>query len=331
MAEQTTSKKKHFLSPKVMKFIAITLAGIGIVFFIFSQIFSSRSRVQLIERTQQVERDSATDTDPDPDVYEKNVRQVLGRSTDTTTTMALELGAFDLVLNNLPSEVTYSQVELQNFLGGNKLHVELTIDDVSHLASVQSVFEEACETYLVTYPEIVRIYYNFYTETETLSCGYYVINNGFQNVENMPYPLPSTLGSELAPEDVAMQRVSDALSDFLTVDYELNMSTDGSKYLLDLAVNTAGSMTGLSDCLDVFDRLFFLIQEDFDMPVQLMIHSSTDLVASAYIVPGDKLFAAFYTDKEFYQDISRAEYYLCNEWLLGSLEQSLASTLNDLA
>lgn len=330
MAEQNTSKKKHILSPKVMKFITIALAGIGIIFFIFSQVFASRSRVQLIERTQQIERDSATDSDPDPDVYAKNVRQVLGRSTDTTTTMAMELIAFDLVLSNLPSEVTYSQVELQNFLGGNKLHVELTLADVSNLAAVKSTFEAACETYLMTYPEVVRIYYNFYTETETLSCGYFVIDGGFKNVENMPYPLPTTEGKELSAEHDVIMKVSDALSDFLTVDYELSMSSEDGKYLLNLAINTANSASGISDCLDVFDRLFFLIQDDFDMPVQLMIHSSTDLVASAYIVPGDELFAAFYTDKTFYQDISRAEYYLCNEWLLGSLEQSLASTLNDL-
>lgn len=330
MAEPSTSKKKPLIPPKIVAGIAIGLAVIGIVFFFLSGYFAKQSRVKLVERAQTTERESADDSNPTPEVYQKNVKQVLHRSEDTTATLRFEVDAFESLVSKLPSEFQYTYFELQNFLGKNKLHVEFTLDSEDKLESATATISEQCREYLQTYPSISRIYYTFYTETDRLACGYFCLENEVFNVVNLPPVESISLNTVLDSSTEEFNTLNQVLDSYLTIAYELDLTTDGSKYALDLKVDTASSESGVAELLDVFDQIFFAIQNDFNLPVQLRIKDDTGIVVSGLIDPTDKLFSEFYTDKPFYQDISRAEYYICNEWLFGELNQSLTTMLNNI-
>lgn len=312
--------------------------GLGVIFVsvigsVFFNFINSNKGAKLVE-TQQ--RQDANIEDPTPQEFAADIVKVLNRAPEVRDFSVQLTQISDLVTAMDEKFETSTGTSIQNYLGKYKVVFNIRLTKTTSLAELDQYILENFPKALTFSQDFVRLEFNTILDTKNLE-QFYIVD--YQNpvlVFDLKYSEDLAKGEE--PK--ILSKLSKLQDEFLLSTLAVSGYTTEQYDAVTCVINTTQSEDRSADCVDLIDKAFLTINENSKNPVYLQIIAETSiedsnpqqtLVFSGLIVPDAKTFRDFYTPKVYYQDVSRAEYYLCNGWLYDVALDSISYALSNLS
>lgn len=322
------STRKKILFRVGIGVILVSVAGSLLFSFI-----NSNKGAKLVE-TQQ--REDAHIENPTPEEFAADIVTVLNRAPEVRDFSVQLTQISDIVAAMDEQFETATGTSIQNYLGKYKVAFNIRLTKTTSLVELDQYILENFPKILSLDPDFVRLEFNIILDTQNLEQFYIVDSQNPALVYDLKY------GEDLArgEDPKIVSKLAKLQDQFLLSVISVSGYTTDQYDAATIVINTTQSEDQTVDCVDLIDKAFLTINETSKNPVYLQIFTETDIegsdpartmVFSGLIVPDAKTFRDFYTPKTYYQDVSRAEYYLCNGWLYGVALDSISSALSNLA
>lgn len=308
----------------------ILISASGSILF---NMFNSNKGAKLVEAQQ---REDARIEDPSPEEFAADIVTVLNRAPEVRD-FSVQLTQITDIVSAMDEQFgTVSGTSIQNYLGKYKVVFNIRLTKTTSLAELDQYILDNFPRILELSSDFVRLEFNTILDTQNLEQFYIVDSATPVIVFDLKYGEELEKGKEPKILSKLAKLQDQLLLSTLTVTGYSTDQYDAAKIVID----ATQSSDRTSDCVDIIDQAFLAINSNSKNPVYLQIfmetnsegsNSSEALVFSGLIVPDAKTFKDFYTPKTYYQDVSRAEYYLCNGWLYGVALDSISSALLNLA
>lgn len=316
--------------------------GIGVVVFaivvsLLLQMFNQHQGARLVEGQQRQDAAMKVDKVPTAEEFAATIPSVIRRASDVRD-LTYELQVINEILRQFDeSNSTSSSANIVNYLGKYKVVIRVGIVKEIEAQKLHTATTEAFATILTLNPDFARVEVDVISGSNQLE-RYYIASS----------ETPVLVFDRKYSEDLAKGETPKCVSKFEKLQSEfLNSQISVTGYATEeydsvtVTIDTSAAKDGTTECIDYIDFAFQMINDDLKTPVYLQViqqeKASSEgeaynrtLVFSGLIVPEAKTFKDFYTAKPYYQDISRAEYYLCNDWLYGNVLTTLSTYIDNL-
>ncbi len=317
------------------------IAAAGVLTLV--RVLTSRDQgAKLVESHQKQDASISINKEPTAKEFADTIPSVLKRASSTRD-FSTPLQKIQMILKQFDEEnPTSSDVNILNYLGNYKVVIKVNV--VEDIESEQ--LHQAC---LESFSQILSMSADFSRVEVDVVSG----SNSIERFYISSSSNPTLVFDRKFTEDLAMGDKPSCLSkfeklqkQFSTVDVSVDGYTTEMYDAVTVVLDTSASQNGTLDCIDYIDFAFQMINKDFKNPVYLQVFEkaktslasdeseeatyTNTLVFSGYVLPGAQNFKDFYSAKPYYQDISRAEYYLCNDWLYGNVLSQVSTYVENL-
>lgn len=330
-------KEKKKLNLKWLFRIGIGVVVFAIVVSLLFQMFNRHQGARLVEGQQRQDAAMKVDKVPTAEEFAATIPSVIRRASDVRD-FTYELQVINEILRQFDeANSTSSSVNIVNYLGKYKVVIRVGIVEEIEAQKLHTATADAFATILTLNPDFARVEVDVISGSTQLE-RYYIASS----------ETPVLVFDRKYSEDLAKGETPKCVSKFEKLQSEfLNSQISVTGYTTEeydsvtVTIDTSAADDGTAECIDYIDFAFQMINDDLQTPVYLQViqqeKTSSEgevydrtLVFSGLIVPEAKTFKDFYTAKPYYQDVSRAEYYLCNDWLYGNVLTTLSTYIDNL-
>ncbi len=333
--------KKHSKkwSKTVLKLgIAVLVAAFALS--LARALFVKNQGAKLVESQQKHDASISIHKEPTAKEFAATIPSVLKRASSTRD-FSTPLQKIQMILKQFDEDnKTSSSVNILNYLGKYKVVIKVGI--VQDIESKQ--LHQAC---LDSFSQILAMHPDFSRVEIDVVSGSNAIERFYISSSSNPvlvFDRKFTEDQEMGKEPSCLSKFEKLQKQFSTTTVSVGGYTTEMYDAVSVTLDTSASDNGTLDCVDYIDFAFQMINSDFKKPVYLQVFDTSktfeddaesasytsSLVFSGYVLPGAQNFKDFYTAKPYYQDISRAEYYLCNDWLYGNVLTQVSTLVENL-
>lgn len=339
MDDNGAKKQRRFFNrKKATKYFIIAVCivtVVGTALFVTKTWRANRGRTVLIETTYKEDNSLGAKTEPTAEEYQAMLPQVLNVA-PANRDSSLESGALVRYQSELSEEYeVLSTAEIVNYLGEYQVNVVVTGNNVAKMLNSPEQLQEFNSRIISKYSELFitakdirRIFYEYRVQQVPFLKFYVERNSPDVLIYDKVYPRDTTL-SEVAKEDKYSTAIANIQKEYLTTTYQYTLYKSDTEYTLDMALDFGSPSVNVDDALDIMDTVFLLANQQ-NLPTRVTIKAVDSLLFAGYIKPQASSFTNFYTNRPYYQDISRIQYYYCNNWLHGELYTIVAEYLKTL-
>ncbi len=321
-----TDKKSKIDKALFTKIVVGVFCAIIVGWIIF-MIVSANKVDNLIERDNHANETVGIKTEPTPEEYNEMLPSVIKRVTSSRDS-SLELPQIKTITDTLDALYeTRTTIAIDNYLGGFKVICVLTLNKETNITELHKSALEILSPILDITPDFTRLEVQVFTGSDTIE-KFYLNKGDAQEITDVRYNEPA--GLVKLEKHSLLTKTQKLAEEFISLTSECRILENEEQYDLYVNLEPVDTADVTNDVVDLVDRQFMLINEHADKPVHLHISLGTTLQFMGYVDPQSQAFKNFYTDKVYFQDISRAEYYRCNGWLYGNTSSFINTLLDQL-
>lgn len=264
-----------------------------------------------------------------------DIQNVLKRSTEYPD-LSIDMPVIENTLSDMDASLgTSTKYVVKNYLGRYKLSLTVTpLVDLDLNKIHNYALSELSKLFNLEY-KFSRIVVSVTNSTGTCERFYIDSNNPSTIIFDKKY----TEHLEVSPiNNQVLSKISKLQNEYtdIIVTTEGYSTPEYDNISVVLSKDESTDLATFEDCcINFIDSAFMIVESEMKNPVNLQIYYSMDenstLIFSGLIFQDAKLFDDFYTDMTYYQAISRAEYYLCNDWLYDFALDTISKTLNSIS
>ncbi|MEG2376720.1 MAG: hypothetical protein RSC43_00020 [Clostridia bacterium] len=316
---------------KFMTRIIVVLVIVCSAFYIYKIWRVNNGQDILIEGTYKSDRIDGSNAEPTAELFNKMLPDVL-RRVSSVRDSSMELPIIEQYTKQIDDKFgCVTNILIENYLGNYQLRLNVAINGTTDILELQNFI---CETIYPAFDltdDFVRIQVAVSQSITPIKRFHLTRSTKTVPISDLDYIEDENLMKLDIVNEELVSKVTKALEGFSETSKVTVITGDSSKAYdqFRVVLDTSLSEAATEDCVNCLDTLFVYFN-DQKRDTYVQVYEGENLQFSAWIEPHAQQFTDFYTDKEYYQDISRVEYYLCNGWVYGNSLNYLDKLISNL-
>lgn len=325
-----TDKKRFKVLKGFPLKVFVVLLGAALTFGLYQGWRHMKRPAQLIERQDSIDRKEGSDDTPSPATFNKMLPEVLKRKDETRDSSA-ELPVINGYIKSIDDKFgTVSNVFIENYLGSYQVRITISVSGNVAISDLHTFAVDTLKPCLELSKEFSRVSVSIEAGATPLEHFYIPREKGGVEVYDLDYSIDHKLMSMSASDNGITKDISKLISkSILKTTATVIALEEDTQNTVRVTLDTTASDRPTNDCVDSIDLIFQYCNE-LNKQTYIQVYNGERLQFSARVIPNSPTFKAFYTSKKYYQDIARAEYYLCNGWLYNESLTTLNTLVDNL-